>query len=528
MVSSPAGSAMSDPINLTVSSAPYFLPALPVPQNVVVGTPVCLSVSPAGAAPLDFQAQLNGNLMSDGGAISGTATPSICFDPATYADSGVLNLVVTNAYGSYTGLVANLAVTPLIVWGDNSAGQFWVPAAASNVLSVASGGDHCLALRSDGGVVAWGDNTYGQNRVPAVATGVVAVAEGDTDSLALRSDGAIIAWGDNTYGQTNVPASAYGAVQIAAGSQVSEALMPNGTVIAWCANHYPGVYNPTTATNVVAISARGLNNLALCANGSVIGMGNTTPPILTNATAIAAGATHGVALLANNSVVVWGENYYGQLDVPASATNIVAIAAGDYDTVALEANGALIEWGYDTYEQTPVPTATPSVMTVGAGSLHSLAVIGQTPAITVAAGGSTLLSSGNLGSGLGTFQWLYDGVAIAGATNSSLALTNLQWFNSGVYQVVVSNPLNAVRGPAINLTVPTIQFDPTSLAYNPANGSFTLRLNGSSGTNPVVIYASPDLVNWQPIFTNAPTANSIVFTDTPPINQPQRFYRAMQ
>jgi hypothetical protein len=278
----------------------------------------------------------------------------------------------------------------------------------------------------------------------------------------------------------------------------------------------------------VAISARGLNNLALCADGSVIGMGNTTPPALTNAIAVAAGATHGVALLANNSIVTWGHNNYGQLDVPASATNIVAIAAGDYDTVALEANGALIEWGYDTYDQTPAPISPPSIMALGAGSLHSLAVIGQTPAITVAVGGSTLLSSGNLGSGLGTFQWLYDGVAIAGATNSSLALTNLQWFNSGVYQVVMSNPLQVVAGPAINVTVPTFQFDPTSLAYNPANGSLTIRLNGASGTNPVVIYASPDLVNWQPIFTNAPTVNSIEFTDAPPPNQPQRFYRAMQ
>ena len=139
-----------------------------------------------------------------------------------------------------------------------------------------------------------------------------------------------------------------------------------------------------------------------------------------------------------------------------------------------------------------------------------------------------MLTSGNLGSGLGRFQWYDNGTAIAGATNSSLWLPNLQGYNSGVYQVVVSNPLRVVTGPAISLIVPPFQFDLTALAYQPQNGSVSLRLTGSTGTNTVVVYASGDLINWQAIYTNAPTVSPIQFADTPPTNTPARFYRAAE
>ena len=525
-----AGAAMSAPISLTVSNTPYFTPAFPVQQNAVVGEPLRVSVNPSGASPLDFQSQLNGNLLTGNSQISGLGTPTLCFEAVTYADDGIFNLTVTNEYGSFSGLMADLTVTPVLGWGDNSSGQLLISPSATNVVAVAAGGDHSLALRTDGGVVAWGDNTYGQNTVPPSVSNVVAIAEGDTSSLAMRSDGTIVAWGDNTYGLTNVPASVFGAAQIAAGATVAEALMPNGLVIAWD-NATPSQkagYSPTGTTNIVSLAARGANYLALCANGSVVSWGNTAPPALTNAIAVAAGAFHGLALQANGSVAAWGQNTYGQTQVPASATNIIAIAAGDYNSLALRADGTLFAWGdYTNYNQIPAP-AYPNIVTLAAGSLHNLAVLSQPLVSMVNAGGSLLLSSGNLGGGLSTFQWFFDGQPITGATNSSLLLTNLQWATSGYYQVVVSNPVQVVSGPLINVSVPPFQFNLSALTWQPANGSVTLQLTGASPTNSVEIFASTNLLQWQPIFTNPPTSNPITFTDTPPPNVLQRFYRAMQ
>ena len=74
------------------------------------------------------------------------------------------------------------------------------------MVAIAGGGDHSLALKSDGTVWAWGWNGYGQlgdgsttNRLTPVPvsglTGVVAIAGGDYHSLALKSDGTVWAWG---------------------------------------------------------------------------------------------------------------------------------------------------------------------------------------------------------------------------------------------------------------------------------------------------------------------------------------------
>ncbi|HWI56975.1 MAG TPA: RCC1 domain-containing protein, partial [Bacillota bacterium] len=54
----------------------------------------------------------------------------------------------------------------VIAWGDNSRGQATVPASATNVIAVAGGGYHSLALQADGSVLAWGYNNYGQTTIP--------------------------------------------------------------------------------------------------------------------------------------------------------------------------------------------------------------------------------------------------------------------------------------------------------------------------------------------------------------------------
>ena len=69
----------------------------------------------------------------------------------------------------------------MVTWGFDYA----TPPAASNVVAVAAGWEHCLALRADGSVVAWGDNSYGQSDVPATATNIVSIAAGYYNNMAL-------------------------------------------------------------------------------------------------------------------------------------------------------------------------------------------------------------------------------------------------------------------------------------------------------------------------------------------------------
>ncbi|HZK44387.1 MAG TPA: hypothetical protein VFC73_08940, partial [Syntrophomonadaceae bacterium] len=88
----------------------------------------------------------------------------------------------------------------------------------STVIAIATGGSHSLALKSDGTVWAWGNNSDGQlgdgsttSRYYPVQVrdgagegflqDVVALAAGSNHSLALKKDGTVWAWGNNDSGQ---------------------------------------------------------------------------------------------------------------------------------------------------------------------------------------------------------------------------------------------------------------------------------------------------------------------------------------
>ncbi len=474
VVSNIAGQSTSAPLNYDMNPSPYFLAPQPSQQNALVGDPLCLAVNAEGMPPLVYQSQLNSANITDNGRISGTTSPNLCFNPATFEDSGLLTLIVTNDFGSYTGLVASLAITPVIGWGDNSSGQLQVPAIATNVVALASGGDHNLALLAHGTVVAWGDNSFNQNSMPPVNQ-AVAIAEGDTHSLVLKSDGSVIAWGDNSSGQTNVPVTVQNAVTIAAGSGFSQALLPDGNIIQWGASHIMS----SAFTNVMLLSTKGYHTIALRADGTVVDTLQASVS-QTNVISICAGKSDSVVLRSDGSLAAWGKNYYGQTNIPAAATNIVALAAGDDHFMALRADGVVIAWGNTNFSQTKIPVLTQSVGLISAGSVHSLAVLGQPFQRAAKAGEAVVFSAGNLANRLTTYQWQFNGADIPGATNSTFTLGNVYWTNSGVYRVVMSNTLGAVTSPVMTLAVPPLKLDIAAINVLTNDGAFQIRLTGSS------------------------------------------------
>lgn len=124
-----------------------------------------------------------------------------------------------------------------------------------NVVAIAAGGAHSLAVTAEGTVWSWGANGSGQlgdgstadSAAPVQVRGlsnVTAVAAGDRHSLALTADGAMWAWGENSNSQlgdgttvnrnTPVPVALMGKVTaIAAGKLHSMALAEDGTVWSW-------------------------------------------------------------------------------------------------------------------------------------------------------------------------------------------------------------------------------------------------------------------------------------------------------
>ena len=529
--------------SLDVQSA-TAVTANPLPQNVLLGSHFCLSVEVSGLAPMSLQWRLNGADLPAGPRLSGVTNTVLCLDGAESQDSGSYSLVASNAHGSITGLVAQVSVSSIIAWGDNSAQQLNMPIGTADVVAIAAGGDHSLALQADDSIFPWGDNSSGQSNVllPGVLKpgGIVAVADGGSHALGLRSDGTVAAWGDDSYGQTDVPSFAGPVVAVAAGGLHSLALLSDGSVVAWGSNASLQQSVPASATNVLAIAAGDAFSLAIRSDGTLVGWG-ALPPVpatATNVVAIAAGARHALALRADGALIAWGGNYYGQSSVPYAATNVVAIAAGGDNSLALLANGAVVCWGADYFGQATAPSSVANVLAVSAGAAHSLALVGngtQRPILqplsrAATIGQSALLSAGSLMGGVASYQWQLNGINLRGATNAALAIPFATWTNAGLYRVVASNLFGSVTGSPIMLTVlrTPLYFDTSPGGILVSNDGTHLRVLGASGVGPVLILASSDLRAWTPILTNPPIIGAVAFIDPQAGNPAGRFYRAVE
>src|SRR5262249_30217551 len=87
-------------------------------------------------------------------------------------------------------------------------------------------------------------------------------------------------------------------------------------------------------------------------------------------------------------------------------------------------------------------------------------------------------------------QWLLDGVNLAGATNSSLTLINVQTSEVGGYSVVVANDLGSVTSDTATLTINTPPPGPPSILSITASQTVNEGVNtgftvAASGTGPL-------------------------------------------
>lgn len=92
-----------------------------------------------------------------------------------------------------------------------------------------------------------------------------------------------------------------------------------------------------------------------------------------------------------------------------------------------------------------------NLATVGTATVPVISVLPQNPAVTV--GGSVTLTVSVNGMGSFSYQWLKNGAAIPGATNSTLILSNVQFSDAGSYAVVVTIFNLAVTSSPVTLTV---------------------------------------------------------------------------
>lgn len=406
---------------------------------------------------------LTASVAAAGVHLTGPAAPAAASDRASTPAVAAATPAVDTWGDNSAGELGNGTLTPSSVPVPVN-----LPSGGSPVTAVAAGGRHDLALLADGTVLAWGDDTAGQlgngvasanddSEAPAVVpglSGVTAVAAGGEHSLALLSDGTVEAWGANNDGQlgdgtdnpsaTPIPVPGLTGVKaISAGDQFSLALLRDGTVEAW-GDGADGQLGDGSLANrdvpvvvsklkgVSAVSAGGRHALALLAGGTAMAWGDNeedqlgdgedksdlkaTPVAvfgLKRAVAVAAGTQHSVALLKDGTVMAWGDNGFYQLaqpqgfpsgrsrsDKPLKVPGIsgaTAIAAGGLFSVARLGDGDVVGWGDNAFGQ------------LGNGSDATDQPVVEVPGLTgvtaIAAGGATTLAvvspSGSVNGGLG-------------------------------------------------------------------------------------------------------------------------------
>jgi len=263
----------------------------------------------------------------------------------------------------------------VLAFGLNGEGQCNVPGGLTNVVDIAAGQNHSLALKSDGKVVHWG-LVYGPS-VPASLSNVVAIAGGYRHSLALKSDGSVVGWG----GTGSVPPSdATNVVKIFAHDNYSLAIRSDGTVVGWgdiTNSSYGWGPIPAGISNAVGLSGSGSRAFVLRGDGTVVSWGKvpnnslSVIPSISNSVQIAG---YLYSLRKNHNVDFWSSSG-GVSDVPANLGRVIQISSG-YNRVALVQDGVGLTVIYDSSKgsvtQTPYQLLYSNGQSVSVNAIPSI------------------------------------------------------------------------------------------------------------------------------------------------------------
>lgn len=156
-------------------------------------------------------------------------------------------------------------------------------------------------------------------------------------------------------------------------------------------------------------------------------------------------------------------------------------------------NGESFDWSFGAQQQLPggagvdytpvtaLPGEAPLLTSITSQPTNVTAQVGRTVNFTVGVAGHSPFH----------YQWLTNGVALSGATNSTLVLTNVQLSQAGSYSVVVSNCFNIVTSSNATLTVILPPVPQTSIHRAVRLDHSNLEIGAS-----YQLQQSLDLTNW--------------------------------
>jgi hypothetical protein len=479
VVTNALGSAISSGALLSVNT-PVAITAQPQSLAVVVQTPLSLSVTATGTAPLTYQWRKGGT------PIAGATGATLTVSPAQLADAGSYDVQVTNPVGMVQSNAAQVTVAnpvvittqPATVSRDTgTAHTFSVVATGSEPLSyqwrrngvaLAGGTQASYAIASVQTVTAGTYDVVVSNPVGSV-TSSPAVLSVNTAPVLVKQPAALT---------VILGVSARFSVTATGGMPLAYQWKKDGVDI-------PGATSDTfsiasvTGADTASYSVVVTNSLGSVTSSNAT-LSLTSGPMITNqpvAVAVNSGRSASFSVGAIGPVGAgvlsyqWRRNGVAIVGATAATYSIASVRTtntGLYDVLVRNGSGSTLSDSVAlSINAVPTIVTQPASLVVNSGSAATLSVV---------ANGTDPL----------TYRWRRGGVAVAGATQSTFTIPQVQTSNIGSYDVQVSNVAGTVTSSAANITLNqsiTITRQPASVAVNP--GSLTAFSVAATGTQPI-------------------------------------------
>jgi hypothetical protein len=516
VVSNSAGSATSNGAYLTVNTA-VSAPAIttqPAAKTVTEGSSVSFSVLASGTSPFTYQWRKNGS------AISGATGSSFSIAAAALSDAGTYTVVVSNSAGSATSngafLTVNLSVvTPMITTQpspksvtEGASVSFSVVASGTSPFSYqwrrnsvaiqgASGASLSIAsasLADEGSYSVVVTNSAGSATSSAaflsVSSAAIAPSISSQPAPATAQEG-----GGATFSVSASGTSPFTYQWLKDGVSISGATSSSLSITS-VSLASAGIYSVVVSNSAGSATSSGAS---LTINSSVVAPTITTQPVPKT---VSEGASVSFSVAAGGTspfTYQWRKKGIAIAGATGSTFSIPAVALtdeGNYTVVVSNSAGTVASNGAYLTVNTAASASPPAITSQ------------PTPASAIEGGNATFSVTAS-GTSPFNYQWRKDGVAISGATGSSLTLSSLTAGQAGTYSVVVSNSAGSATSNGALLTVhsavkaPAITSQPVGANTNEGSSvSFSV---SASGTSPMTY-------QWRKDGANVVGANSANFS----------------
>ncbi len=432
-----SGAAQTRGVQLTVSNPAPSILIQPTNQTVTVGDAVSFSVTASGMPPLSYQWSFNGT------NIVGAANSTLTLTNVQPGQAGNYEVLVTNAYGSVFSSNAVLTVNPLPPCAPVSSGLVsWWPGEdnANDVVGTNKG-------TLQGGV-----------SFAAGEVGEAFVFDGSTASIKVPASlGLTVGAGNGLTIETWVCPAA-------------DTLTELQSIMEWNAGSGSQPIGSQLGMSVFYDASLYANLLDTAGTGHLL---NSDAGLMTTNfqhIAVTYDKTTGVAVLYRNGVVVTTANL--GIFTPQTTYDFY-IGARPAGPFANHFNGMIDE--PSIYNRVLSAVEIQSIYNAGSGGKcpPTLPVIVSQPTNqTVMVGGAAIFSVTASGTPPLSYQWNFNGTNIAGATNTTLTLTNVQLNQAGNYAVLVTNvygsALSSNAALTVNLPASSI---PVITGFSPNSGT---------------------------------------------------------